>query len=768
MWKTFGVIFIAAGFGQSASAAGMAQVGNEALHVELDMQDRAAISAIVDRATGRSFVARSRPPAPLYTIHLGDPNYRRTRVSSEEARDIAAKTGEDGRSLQLTFIHDEPELVVRVRIRAPEGEPLSYWRLDVDNKTSQAIVRVDFPGFAVPQVLGENPDDTVVIFPHANNSQRYWNLPEEFRYAFDLRRQGQGPIQWPFRLCSGYAPDIIQMMAYHDDAAGLYLATYDGTANVKELSVEGLDAAAMRLNIGHIRPWSFGQDFTMGYDTVVGVFHGDWTAAAEMYRQWATRQAWCAKGTLATKDTPDWIKRYPAHLRFVLKHPYRDDPNRTDWDQLLDKLDRFKRDYPDLYPDAMVNLVDFDIGGNWQGFYNERWPAWMGDEAMAEKTREMKRLGLRPSIEPFAWHITNKHEHRQGYILREQPFYRELRQQTLVWSLGNDGTPIDGSSACVASAYGQTVFADDARRAAPWGVDLLQLMEIGLARRMDCYNPNHGHPLGQGPWIFEAVYEAARKTREAGRAVNPDFGTDKEETSEFLIPVLDCMYIRNAQMKNMRWNGRPQLYKNNVPLFDYVYHGYVALIDGLEANSPESMRWCAGIAVALGHLTGPLFSTDPDSQYYRTAQAGGAWDIVVQGKKAYNSYARDYVVFGRVLPSPGVVFEEITQPRQRVMLDQQPGTKEIGQESFVTPQVIQSAHLSPQGGVGLTFVNVSDRSAAFDVDLSRYAAFLKRSDVNVTVRHNGQVIRETPVELSAGKAILRLTVEPRALLFIAM
>jgi len=34
--------------------------------------------------------------------------------------------------------------------------------------------------------------------------------------------------------------------------------------------------------------------------------------------------------------------------------------------------------------------------------------------------------------------------------------------------------------------------------------------------------------------------------------------------------VLDTMYVRNAQMKNMRWNGRPQLYKNNVPLFDYV------------------------------------------------------------------------------------------------------------------------------------------------------------------------------------------------------
>ena len=178
---------------------------------------------------------------------------------------------------------------------------LSYWRLDVENHSPLAIVNADFPDFAVPQVLGREPDDTCVIFPRATHSQRFWNLPDEFRYVRQAMatvssksgKTGKTQPQWPLVLGESMVPDVVQMMACYDRQAGLYLATHDPRPNVKKLTFEGLDDATLRLKIEHLRPWEFGHDFTMGYDTVVGVFHGDWTAAADIYRAWATQQRWC-------------------------------------------------------------------------------------------------------------------------------------------------------------------------------------------------------------------------------------------------------------------------------------------------------------------------------------------------------------------------------------------------------------------------------------------------------------------------------------------
>ena len=440
-------------------------------------------------------------------------------------------------------------------------------------------------------------------------------------------------------------------------------------------------------------------------------------------------------------------------------------------------LENFKRAYPDLYDNAIVHFVDFDKGGDWQGFYNERWPAWMGDDVLATEIRREKALGLRPCIEPFGWVLAMDGTKfgRPDYRIYQQSFYPELRKQTLAWGeeelLSNGATDPRRTFACLASGYGRNVFIDDMRKTAPWGMDLFQLMETSLVRKMDCFNSAHGHPLGAGAWIYEKAYKIFAEVRNTGRKLNPDFCTDKEETAESLIPVLDTVYLRNAQVKNMRWNGRPQFYKNNIPLFDYIYHDYLVMLDGFQANDPVTVRWCAGLAAVLGHATGPLFGSDPTGKYFQEAQSGGAWEITRQAHKACNSYARRYLIFGRVLPPPGVEFPEMRQPKQTMDLFQQcsmPSGQETTRADFVTPKVVQSAHLSPEGGIGLCFVNVADDAVVFALSLSKYAKYLKTPAAKIAVRHNGAVVVEQRVVLSGSAADLKLTIQPRALLFVTM
>lgn len=764
MTKAKLLLLLAAAWPASPAAV---ELSNRALAVRLDPDAHGSVTAIIDRVSSRNFVAG--PGLPLYTITLVDRQGRQVTLRPDSAVSVKPVRASDG-SLELTFEHRDPPLTVNVGVRVPREGTLSYWRLDARNRSAMAVTTVAFPGFAVAQSLGPKPGETELIMPHANNSQRYWNLPEEFAYVWRERQGKTGPIRWPLGLCGGDAPDILQMMALYDRTAGLYMATNDRTAEVKSFAVEGLDAGRMQMRVTHSRPRLFGQDFTMGYETIAGVFHGDWTAAADIYREWAERQPWCAKGKLGKRDTPEWLTRYPVYLRYVLSHPgTKGSASRTKWSDVPARVEQFRREYPDLFPDAIMHFVDFDTGGFWQGYYNERWPAWMGDDVFAAEIRRLKGLGLHPAIEPFIWLISFGREDRPGYDARKQPWWPDLAAHKLVWTEDHDKAGTKGGGLrpfiCLATPYGQTVFRDDVARTAPWGMDMLQAMEINLTGKMNCFNTAHGHPPGAGRWVFEDAYTALRQAREKGRAINPDITFDKEETAEFLIPVLDSMYVRNAQMKNMRWNGRPQLYRNNVPLFDYVYHQYIELLDGFQANSPESLRWCAANAAVLGHMTGPLFNGDPASALFRDAAQGGAWRIVQTAKKAYNSYARRYVTFGRVLPAPGVAFEEMEQPAQAMFTAQQPGRGRTIRTAFRTPKVLQSAHQAPEGGVGLSFINICDDAVRFKLDPSRYARYLGKRRAAITIRQDGEIVRRLTAALSAP---LDVPVKPLSLVFITL
>ena len=49
-----------------------------------------------------------------------------------------------------------------------------------------------------------------------------------------------------------------------------------------------------------------------------------------------------------------------------------------------------------------------------------------------------------------------------------------------------------------------------------------------------------------------------------------------------------------------------------------------------------------------------------------------------------------------------------------------PDGTETTRTEFVTPKVVQSGHLSPEGSVALCFVNVADDAVAFDLVLSKW------------------------------------------------
>lgn len=752
--------------------AEVVELRNGVLSVAVDTDAKGAIRAITDLTTGRDFVKTDAPAVPLYTITLADEQHQRTVITSLTCDAARCRKSPDGVSLVLEFEHAKPQVKVEATVRLPEQGPMSYWSLDVHNATPLAVISADFPGLALPQALGQNPDDTEVILPNPVYAFRFWNLPEEFKYAFNIakfKENKNSPVEWPFTLRAELAPDAEQMMACYDQTAGLYMATLDGNAHVKQLSVEGIDASTMRLKFEHRRPWAFGKDFTMGYDVAVGVFHGDWAAAADLYRDWAEKQVWCSAGKLKEKDTPEWVKQYPLFLRFGVQRPGR--KGGTEWAKIPGILQASGEKYPELYKNAIVHVFDFDVGGYWQGFYGKRWPAFMGDDVFAAFVKQVKAKGQHPCIEPFGWSVQfTGRDYIKDYDIRKEPFWADLRDTKLVWSEDNvlkGGGPTGAAgSVCLATDEGMSVFAGDAQKTAPWGMDMIMVMETGVVGRMNCFKTTHGHPMGAGQWIYQKAHESVKKMREVGRSLNPDFCIDKENTAEYLISVMDTQYPRCGKTGTMRNNGRPQIYRNNVPLFDYIYHQYIISLSPCIAGTPETMRWCASNCISLGALTGPAYGADPATPCYQNFERGGAFELLKTAQEAYNSYAREYVVFGRVLPAPGVKFGEMQHAKQTIPLCWywQANT----QAAFVTPKVIQTAHQAPGGGIGLTFINAADESIPFRLDPAKYASYLGKFTVKCAVRQNGKPVKESDLDLKAPNPSLDLTIEPRAFLFVTL
>ena len=147
-----------------------------------------------------------------------------------------------------------------------------------------------------------------------------------------VTRRGERPPGWAFRAeCRGY-PDLqnkqclywnryplginMQLLMYEDDRQGCMIWTPDAGPYTKDFIVSyGPENSYKGLGylfyIAHF-PENTGQKgtgFASPYPVVTTPYQDGWYQAAQVYRQWAEKQWWCAKGKLYDRpDTPAWVK----------------------------------------------------------------------------------------------------------------------------------------------------------------------------------------------------------------------------------------------------------------------------------------------------------------------------------------------------------------------------------------------------------------------------------------------------------------------------
>jgi len=678
-------------------------LGNSRLEIALSGEAKGGLRALVDKATGRNFIAAA--PRPLYRLVLAERFGEPVEVTSLDAESVTVESASSPQEQTLTLRygpHAGLDLRVTCRVSLAADSALSRWRIAIENKTQYGVRAIQYPLVFCPAVLGESDEDDCYV-------RGIWGGAIMQRPNTRTLGPRQPTKDWyPNRQYPGIV--AAQMQLYYDATAGLYMATYDDAGCTKQFNIyrEGDD---FDLSIEHNFDERPGLDFELPYDTVLGVFHGDWYDAADIYKEWARRQHWCSTKLVARDDIPAWMKEpRPAMMiisqgdvtraRGILFYPPAEYPIGRVYPAR--KAVALVRRYAEIFDTPVLVWME-----GWEkigapGGPAEIFPPREGEESYKAAMAEFARDGTPVLMYLAGFHWTYKRP-MTGYD--DWPaFEREGRPMAAVneqgeLNISTPGTRPYGAGQkyfvplCVGSQQTQDLFHRNFLKMMDLGAVATQLdQQVGFYADV-CYSDQHDHAPGYGPWMVRKTLEFIRRVRSAIKQRNRDATLSVEVPCEAWIQEIDFPL------------DRPYM-GGTIPLFQYLYHEY-------------QMAWGGDIAMGVSHVESSLMKhatilvrgvrnvvtiQEPDYDF-EVDPSYPVFTLLRNIFAAQRTFARDYVVFGEM---------------------QRPARLEVGcvtvdvyrsADTVEVPKVLHSTWRSQAGKIGTVLVNWT--GAAEEVTLAQ-------------------------------------------------
>jgi len=413
--------------------------------------------------------------------------------------------------------------------------------------------------------------------------------------------------------------------------------------------------------------------FEATYPVAVGIFHGDWYTAARIYRRWAIRQPWCAKGTLAERDDlPDWFKQ---------REFFQQGGGASMAGYELDQ--RIARHYG--RPVGIWTTTWMQYG--FDNKYPDYFPPKMGAEAFKQAIARGHELGLHymPYINVNLW----------AY---DAPSYNaEVREAgaRFIWGpekiLGmrfKYGTvDMHAMVMCPATKLWQDKVSEMVRKLIQeYDCDGIYFDTLDIYC-MQCSHPDHGHPRGGGNYWVEGVREILGRARRECMAAGKKVAFSGEFWRERYIGYYDAALWVST--------GRAQFIK------DVVYHDYLTTICG-EWHQRPVVPYLGSLFIA-GQTIGPLGLGE---KYLNETPDEKVLGFLHYLSDCRREFGLKYVNLGARLRNP-----RITTPLPTV-----------DASSETLPAVITSAWEAGDGDIGCFFMNISDQTQefTFEIDLATF------------------------------------------------
>jgi len=724
---------------------GIVRIGNAALELAFDGARKGALVSLLDKRTGYQFLRDPRPPRTLFRLAIRDAETRGiTWLDARDARTVRfdstnrPEAGKPDRICLAVEVSGFPDrdLAVRIEVSVLEGSPLSLWRMSAEGlAANEAVYQLMCPVISGVMKVGDHVAGECVAAARQGEGYVFRNpfpvvdgLPLRTGVGPDTPRVGMGEIHG---LYPGSYP--IQLLLYYNDIAGLYLASHDAAQNVKSFDLGQVADWGMFpiLSISHFPSETPGKGAAFEYDTVVGVFHGDWYDGADIYKAWARKQWWCAK-KLWERDIAEWMRTGVGvfqlsnyHLPVLkLNHPMS---------VIADTVNQLSRE---AGVPILALVFNFEGGGGWTGpigFF----PPREGEEAFAAAMKKLRDAGNYGFIYMPGgnWYIAISSydppfDSWPQFEAAGRPnavMAADRKVHIASWYKGWQGARICPHTKCCEELTASLLLGALER-----GCTVVQIDNFPCCGADACYDATHGHPLGYGPWWSEDWNRILAETRRQAKALDPDCAITTEGISENFIPYLDMFDERAGNMEYFgHWGLGDPMGGELIPLFTYIYSGYIGayLAAYPECNRPEILYWTRSLGKSLARGVVPT-----GGRYYPEPKDHNPVTIAFY-KKVVRAAAREcwkYFMFGEMLRPPKIDVPMISASYLKMHPDldrMDPDNRHVVRDYAVQ----HSAWRAMDGTIGYFFINISQEPVEFDVVISSYGRDDRLYDVDTIV-----------------------------------
>lgn len=495
----------------NASTAPSARIDLETADHVLGICERTArlVSLRSKAAPGQEFLAVDET-TPAFMVQYLDDQRRYRQLCSLDARpSVDVRDEADERVRRAWFDQlGGLDLTVVLEVRTSEARPLSRWSLELDSRAELDVTDIQFPFVVCAYKLAGAPGSEALVWPLGAGV-----LMTDIRPG---QLQPDNPHSWQFVPTNtdthhypGYT--FAQFLAYYNDRAGLYLACEDVEGRIKVIKPLH-HPSGIRLCIGHVGDWPSPGKRRLEYDTVVGTFAGDWTAAATLYRDWSLQQPWARRTLSERTDVPEWLRDAPPHLAVRIQGEIDDGPTEPNqglipYVKALEPLGRLEQR---LGAPVLPVLMAWERPGPW--IYPDCFPPAGGEGALRELAGLVRDNGghLGSFCNGTRWvtgHYWSNYDGRAYFDEHDGASTVCRLPNGEAWQEYWDETWRPSHPCCVAAEGTRSTALSFVETLVGLGFDWIQFFDQNVgAAAFPCFAADHGHPAKPGLWMTERFY----------------------------------------------------------------------------------------------------------------------------------------------------------------------------------------------------------------------------------------------------------------------
>jgi len=431
------------------------------------------------------------------------------------------------------------DLKVMVRVRLDESKPLSYWSIHMEGMKGILMESLEFPKVEGIKDLGNEALAT---------STWMGSLIKNPRGVLAERKPGFRQMHWFYPGSMS-----MQLMAlYNPEKIGFYASCNDTLSYAKDFSLSLDTLNTLKYGIVNLPVMDSDlKSYSPSYEAIIGSFRGDWITAAEMYRDWGTKQSWCTKSRFTRGMRPAWLDSTALWVW-----------NRGKSENVLRPATELKKNLG-----LPVNVFwHWWHNCSYDDYFPEYFPPREGKKSYMTAITAAQKEGLRAIVymNSFQWGDSTeswKNENAQPYAVKDMD--GKLRSHVYNIFTGKSLTPM-----CIATEFWRNKYSSLCDSAVNTyhtnGVYMDQ-----ACMNMSCYDKGHGHPVGGGNYWVESFGKLTQQIRsKISDQTQPMLAG--EGSGESWIPFLDAFLTLPVSVERYAGVGNSE----TIPLFQAVYHEY--------------------------------------------------------------------------------------------------------------------------------------------------------------------------------------------------